>query len=73
MSAVKLKSRFMKTKNACVYENKKGDRIHTYGLLKRAAGDIFRPSPILLSKFLKLTGGNRRRSLMAVMEATNEE
>ena len=68
MSKVKLKTGWFKTSNSAVYENKRGERIHTQGLLRTAKGFTNPPDTITLRKFLDMTGGNRRRALMACME-----
>lgn len=69
MSRVKLTGYwFGYEKNPAVYENKYGERIHTFGLIRNKNDVSERVPEDLLIKFLRLTGWNRRRSLMAYVE-----
>ena len=65
---MKLKTGWFATSHQSVFENKRGERIHTMGMLRDARGNTNPPSQDEFFTFMMLTGGNRRRALMACME-----
>ena len=65
MSKMKIKGRWAKSKTCSpVYERADGVRIHTYGLVRTIAGETMNVDHDVLKRFLKITGGNRRRAMM---------
>lgn len=68
MSSVKLTTGWFSTKHPSVFENREGARIHTMGMMRDKNGNTNPPNQDQLRMYLMLTGGNRRRALMACME-----
>jgi hypothetical protein len=74
MSSLKLKTKWVKHPKVPVWENNKGIRIHVSGGLLGKPGTHFlcvvRDHMVKepYSYFYKLTGGNRKRALMAAAE-----
>ena len=55
-----------------VYQALDGTRIHVIGgVIRNPNGETFHAQQFQFYKFMRMTGGNRKRSLMACVESLN--
>jgi hypothetical protein len=68
---MKLKLKWRHVKGS-VYESINGWRIHISGMVRAPSGETFHAQQTEFYKFMKMTGDNRKRSLMACAESANK-